>query len=98
MAYMPATSREYLYVRWGAEAAGLPVQIAIIPRTAPETEPADAAYQTAEWDGQTGYARLLIGAGTGMPLTAGEYVVWTRVTAGGQQPVRRSGILTVGEL
>lgn len=96
MAYMAASSREDLYVKWGVEAVGLPVQIAVIPRTTPEEEPDDGEYVTASWDGATGWATLLIGAGSSMVLTPDEYVVWSRVTAGPQRPVRRHGPLTVG--
>ncbi|MER7131246.1 hypothetical protein [Streptosporangium saharense] len=96
MTYMPASSKEDLYVSWGADAIGLPVQIAIIPWAADEPEPADADYHDATWDGTTGYARLLIGAETPVELAEGTYVVWTRLTAGTRRPVRRSGLLTVG--
>jgi hypothetical protein len=93
MAYLPATSAEDLYVPVSAEATGLPVQIAIVPAAA--GEPADAEYHAAAWaDG--GEVTLLIGAGTPVPLTPGEYVVWVRITASGQAPVRRAGLLTVG--
>lgn len=98
MAFMPSTSSEDLYMSWGTDAVGLPVQIAIIPSTQPPTEPEDGDYHDATWDGTTGYAKLLIGAGTDVPLTPGEYVVWGRLTTGSRRPVRRSGLLTVGPL
>lgn len=101
MAHMPATSNEDVSVFWGAAvaAAALPVQIAIIPCTSPETEPADADYTAAVWeDGATGYATLQVGDGTALELTPGEYIIWTRVTAGTRRPVRRSGLFTVGVL
>lgn len=96
MAYMPATSNEDLFVHWGADAVGLPVQIAIIPQQTPEVEPADGDYKPATWDGQTGSCMLQLGAGTDIPLEPGEYVVWSRLTVGSRRPVRRSGTLTVG--
>lgn len=96
MAYMPASSSEDIYVFWGTAAITLPVQIAVIPRTADEAEPADIDYHDASWDGSTGYAKLHIGASTPIELAEGEYVVWTRITAVGGRPVRRSGLLTVG--
>lgn len=96
MAYMPATSNEELLVHWGADAVGLPVQIAIIPAQTPEVEPADADYKAASWDGTTGSCMLPVGDGTDMPLQPGEYVVWSRLTVGSRRPVRRSGTLTVG--
>jgi len=96
MASMPASSNEDVYVGWGADAVGQPVEIAIVRRTVPEAEPVDADYKDAEWDGTTGQARLHIGAGSDTPLDAGEYVVWTRLTVGDRRPVRRSGLLVVG--
>ncbi|MET8334372.1 hypothetical protein [Streptosporangium canum] len=94
MAYMAASSTEDIYISWGSEATGLPVQIAIIPLTSPENEPTDADYHDATRDGTD--ARLLIGAGTDVVLTPGQYVVWGRLTAGTRRPVRRSGLLTIG--
>lgn len=94
MAYMAASSKEDIYVAWGVEAVGLPVQIAIIPLASPEAEPEDGDYRDADWDGT--YAKLLIGAGTTVALAPGQYVVWGRLTAGTRRPVRRSGLLTIG--
>lgn len=96
MAYMAASSNEDLFTKWGVEAVGLPVEIAIIPRTTPEVEPVDGDYNTASWDGVTGWAMLQIGKGTPLELTPDEYVVWGRITAGTRKPVRRHGYLTVG--
>lgn len=92
MPYMPASSKEPLRVQWSEGASAFEVGIAIVPEGA--GEPADSEYHDAVWDGDD--AVLMIGAGSEVPLVAGEYVVWTRITAGDQQPVRRSGILTVG--
>lgn len=98
MAHMPASSREDVRVFWGTAAVGLTVQIAIIPWVSPENEPADADYIAAAWDGVTGFATLEIGFGSANVFTPGEYVVWTRITAGAKKPVRRSGLLTIGVL
>lgn len=96
MPYMAASSKEDLFVKWGTEAVGLPVEVAIIPKETPEREPVDTEYNAASWDGATGWALLLIGAGSAVVLTPDEYVVWGRVTAGTRRPVRRHGYLTVG--
>lgn len=92
MAYMPASSKEDVFVKWGTDAVGQPVEIAIVPVT--DGEPGDGDYVAATWAGNE--ATLLVGAGTSLVLTPGEYVVWSRVTVGGRRPVRRSGLLTVG--
>lgn len=92
MAYMPATSKEDVYVRWGADAVGQPAQIAIVLPSA--GEPGDADYHDATWVGDE--VSLLVGAGTDVVLAPGVYVIWSRVTIGTRQPVRRSGLLTVG--
>lgn len=92
MPYMPASSRETIRVPYGPDAVGMPVEIAIVLEDL--GEPADADYKPATWDGVN--AALLIGAGTSLVLAPGEYVVWTRLTAGPERPVRRSGVLTVG--
>ncbi|MER7500455.1 hypothetical protein AB0L05_27735 [Nonomuraea pusilla] len=94
MAYLPASSRERLRVPYGQaqDVTGYSVEIAIVPEAS--GEPGDADYQPAAWDGRD--AVLMVGAGTGVVLAPGEYVVWTRLTAGVERPVRRSGVLTVG--
>ncbi|MCK2219706.1 hypothetical protein MF672_038815 [Actinomadura sp. ATCC 31491] len=89
---MPASSREELRVPWGPGLDGFPVGIAVVLETA--DEPAEDDYHAASWDGED--AVLLIGQGSDVELVAGEYVVWTRLEAASQRPVRRSGTLTVG--
>ncbi|MFI7449551.1 hypothetical protein ACIBQX_18790 [Nonomuraea sp. NPDC049714] len=89
---MPVSSKEELRVPHNADAIVYPVEIAIVLDDA--GEPADSDYHAASWDGRD--AVLLIGAGSDIPLDAGEYAVWTRLDAGLQRPVRRSGTLTVG--
>ena len=92
MPYMPATSREELRVPHSTDATSWPAEIAVVLETAGEPENAD--YRAAAWDGND--AVLLIGAGSTFELDPGEYVVWSRITTTTQQPVRRSGTLTVG--
>lgn len=92
MAYMPVTSKEKLRIPHDASATAYPVGIAIV--LAELGEPEDGDYHTAGWDGTD--AVLLVGAGSDVPLAAGEYVVWTRVTTATERPVRRAGTLTVG--
>lgn len=89
---MPVSSREEVRVPWVSDAAEFPVEIAVV--LAQLGEPEEGDYHAAVWDG--GEAVLLVGAGTDLALEPGEYVVWTRITTGTQQPLRRSGILTVG--
>ncbi|WP_436759338.1 hypothetical protein [Streptosporangium sp. V21-05] len=99
MAHIPTSSNEDIRVFWGVGLVGLPAGIAIISRTSPEAEPVDGDYIAAAWeDGATGWASIHIGPGTPHTYTPGEYVVWTRLTAGTRKPVRRSGLLTVGVL
>lgn len=94
MAYMPASSKEELRVPYGsADATAFPVEIAIVLQD--DGEPADGEYHDAVWDGQE--AVLLVGEGSGVDLAPGVYVVWTRITTSTQRPVRRSGLLTVGD-
>lgn len=92
MPYMPASSTEALYVDFDTDLTAYPVEVAVVLDDA--GEPSDNDYHPAEWDGHA--ARLLIGAGSSLPLEPGEYAVWTRITAGDERPVRRSGVLTVG--
>ncbi|MCP2350629.1 hypothetical protein [Nonomuraea roseoviolacea] len=93
MAYMPVTSKEELRVGWGADFSAWPVELAVVLETS--GEPADSEYHDAAWDGTD--AVLVIGQGSSLELAPGQYVVWTRITTSTQRPVRRSGILTVGE-
>jgi hypothetical protein len=96
--YIPATSLQTITVAWPTTKNGRTVQIAITPRTVPETEPADADYKPATWQGTSGDATVTVGPGSGgFELPAGEYVVWTRLTDDGTlKPVRRAGALTIG--
>jgi hypothetical protein len=98
--YVPASSLQDISVTWPASKVGKTVQIAIIARAVPETEPADGDYKAAAWQGTSGTATIKAGLGAGsggFELAAGEYVVWTRLTDDGtSKPVRRHGTLTVG--
>ncbi|GAA2990727.1 hypothetical protein GCM10017559_08490 [Streptosporangium longisporum] len=99
MAQIPATSNEDVRVLWAAHLVGFLADIAIIPWASPENEPADSDYIAATWeDDNPGWASIHIGPGTGRTYEPGEYVVWTRLTAGDRKPVRRSGLLTIGVL
>ena len=91
--YMPVSSKEMMRIGYAdADASAYPVQIAIVLDAA--GEPQDGDYHDAVWDGTD--ATLIIGEGSAVPLTEGEYAVWTRLTTATERPVRRSGTLTVG--
>ncbi|WP_326829691.1 hypothetical protein OIE13_06015 [Streptosporangium sp. NBC_01810] len=95
--YVPASSRQDVPVYWSADLIGADAEIAIILRTVPETEPADADYKPAAWDGTSGTATIKVGPGDDATLlVAGEYVIWGRIVDGTNRPVHRAGILTVG--
>lgn len=93
--YVPAASKQDVPVYWQAELSGNTAHIAIIARTVPETEPLDADWHAATWDGTYGTALLKVGPGA-LELPAGEYVVWGRIVEGDNQPVHRAGTLTIG--
>ena len=92
MPYMPATSREPLYVPFSEDLSTAGVQLAVVLES--QGEPDDADYHATTWE--SGEAVLPIGKDSSVELAPGEYVVWARWTAGSYQPVRRSGVLTVG--
>lgn len=87
---VPSISREYLHVPVTGATGSMPVEIAVVARTA---EPVDEDWQAALWDGSD--AKLLIGPGTDLALAAGFYSVWVRVTAAPELPVLRSGLLQI---
>jgi hypothetical protein len=92
---IPATSTEYLHVPVtppaGLNLTGSPVRIAVVAHRA---NPAETEWRTAAWEGTT--ARLLIGPDTDTVLAAGDYKVWINIDpAGGEDIVRKAGILTV---
>ncbi|MBD9721969.1 hypothetical protein PV755_09520 [Streptomyces caniscabiei] len=96
MAVIPATSIEYLHVPVtatpaGTSLTGTPVKIAAV---AHRNNPGSSEWHTASWDGTS--ARILIGPGTDLALTAGDYRVWIHIDPpGAEAVVRRAGILTV---
>jgi hypothetical protein len=93
MPYMPVSSKEMMRIAFtDDDVTAYPVQIAIVLDAA--GEPEDGDYHDATWAG--GDATLIIGSGSEVELTEGEYAVWTRITTATERPVRRSGTLTVG--
>lgn len=92
---IPASSTEYLHIPVtapeGVDLSGTPVRIAVV---AHRTNPTEAEWRTASWDGTT--ARLLVGPDTDTVLTAGDYKVWINIDPpGGENIVRKAGILSV---
>lgn len=96
MAVIPASSTEYLHVPVtvtpaGTSLTGVPVKVAVV---AHRTNPAADEWRTASWN--DGTARVLIGPGSDLTLTPGDYRVWITIDPpGAENIVRRSGILTV---
>lgn len=82
MSRFPHISEEYLLVPAEVDPFddAWPVEIALTDGALP----VEADWQDAEWDGQT--ARLLIA-----DEDPGRYVVWLRITASPEIPVRRAG-------
>jgi hypothetical protein len=92
---IPASSTEYLHVPVtapaGVDLTAAPVRIAVV---AHRDNPADDEWNTASWE--AGSARILIGPGTDVLLTAGDYKVWINLDPpGSENIVRRAGILSV---
>lgn len=101
MPTIPAVSRELLYIRnvqafdadspdSATDPTTLPVQVAFMLTG----EPTTADWHDAEWEDAT-TARILLGPGGGVVLTAGRYGIWLRVTGAVEEPERRVGTLTV---
>jgi hypothetical protein len=90
MAYVPATSIEYLRIPVVDGSGSIPGQIAVVA----SGEPTEDDWKTAAWD--NGSYKLLIGPGTDLPLTAGVYTAWVRLDAPPEKVVRRSGPIRVG--
>ncbi|MWA08759.1 hypothetical protein [Streptomyces sp. BA2] len=92
---IPATSTEYLHVPVtappGVDLTGAPVKIAAVGH---RNNPTSTEWKTAEWD--DGEARLLIGPGSTLVLTRGDYRVWVSVDPPGAENITRmSGHLGV---
>ena len=92
---IPATSTEYLHVPVtlpdNVSPDATPVQVAIVSH---RDNPAESEWRTAEWAGSV--ARILIGPGTGVTLTPGDYRVWIDLDPpGSEHVVRRAGLLSI---
>lgn len=92
---VPATSTEYLHIPVtlpaGVDTGSTPVRVAVV---AHRTDPADSEWHDADWVGTE--ARILIGPGSDLALTAGDYRVWINIDPpGAEDIVRKSGILSV---
>ncbi|QCX81246.1 hypothetical protein C9F11_38315 [Streptomyces sp. YIM 121038] len=85
---IPASSTEYLHVPVtapeGVDLSGAPVRIAVV---AHRDNPATGEWRTAAWDGDE--VVLLIGPGTGLVLTRGDYRVWVTVDPPGAENITR---------
>lgn len=64
---------------------------------AARTEPVSGDWKVGEWeiDGDTTYARVLVGPGGTITLTPERYDVWLRITDDPEIPVRKIGSLRV---
>ena len=92
---IPASSTEYLRVPVtlpaGVDSTATPVRVAVV---AHRDNPADSEWHAADWAGSN--ARVLIGPGTDIELTAGDYRVWINLDPpGSENVVRKAGILTI---
>lgn len=92
---IPASSTEYVHVPVtapaGVDLATAPVRIAVVAHRA---DPADSEWHAAAWD--AGTARVLVGPGTDLALTAGDYRVWINVDPPGSEDiVRKAGVLSI---
>ncbi|MGW7087535.1 hypothetical protein ACWGH2_29120 [Streptomyces sp. NPDC054871] len=86
---IPASSTEYLHVPVtapnGVDLTGAPVRIAVV---AHRDNPAVSEWKTAAWD--DGEAVLLIGPGSTLALTRGDYRVWVSVDPPGAENITRA--------
>lgn len=92
---IPAASTEYLHIPVtlpeGVDTSSTPVRVAVV---AHRTDPADSEWHDADWVGAE--ARLLLGPGGDLVLTAGDYRVWINLDPPGvENVVRKAGILSV---
>jgi hypothetical protein len=93
-----ATSTEFVRVTAVSKAAGstitpaAPPKFAFLPASATDN-PVTEDWLTGEWAAP--HARILVGPGGAITLTAGEYRVWLTWEAGTEAPVYRTGTLTV---
>lgn len=91
MAFVPASSTEYLHIPVEDGSASIPGEIAVIDSC---HEPAETDWKPAIWD--DGRYKLLVGPDAGFPLAAGTYTAWVRLDAPPEKVVRRSGPVRVG--
>lgn len=92
---IPASSTEYLHVPVtappGVDLTGAPVKVAAVLH---RNNPVGAEWKTAEWSASE--ARLLVGPGSDLVLTRGDYRVWVSVDPPGAENITRmSGHLGV---
>lgn len=93
---IPASSTEYVHVPvsgpTGVDLTGSPVKIAIV---AHRDNPAVSEWRTAEWADDE--VRLLVGPGSALTLTRGDYQVWVSVDPPGAENITRkaAGLLYV---
>ncbi|WP_066373943.1 hypothetical protein [Herbidospora mongoliensis] len=91
---VPASSTEEMVIPAGGNIVGLPAEVACLP-TRYGREPDDDEYEDAAWDGSD--IVILIGPGSQLAVTAGDYDIWVRLTGpSSRRPVRRVGQLHVG--
>ena len=92
---IPASSTEFLHVPVtipaGVDPGATPVRVAVV---AHRDNPSNTEWHDAELVGSD--ARILIGPGTDITLTAGDYKVWINLDPpGSENVVRKAGILSV---
>jgi hypothetical protein len=98
-AEMHHTSREYLHVPVTAP-VGVVLATQVVSISLVEYGADPGGYQAAAWDsaqaaGRERDAVLLIGAGTTLAETAGDYSVWVKVTDNPEIPVQHAGLLRI---
>lgn len=97
---IPRTSKEYLYVpkitafsttSGEVDPTTLTVEMTLLPTT--QAVPAESDWVAASWapGAETATARVLVGPGTDLVKSVGEYNVWVRVHGAVEQPERPVG-------
>jgi hypothetical protein len=98
---LAAASTEYIRVPVTATEAGEPVDITgdtvALGFTDSWNSDAPAEWHPATWEtiNDVHTARLLIGPGTDVALTAGAWDVWVKVTDNPETPVLKAGVLRI---
>ncbi|MEU9887995.1 hypothetical protein [Sphaerisporangium sp. NPDC051011] len=88
---IPSLSVEYLKVPCSgpADLTGYTVEMAVLPDG---QDPTSGDWKPASWIGSD--AAVLIGPGTGLPLTKGvTYRPWVRITASPEKPVLKGDLV-----